>query len=306
MNGFYSEGSLLGSEGNTTAVGSREGLYRACENGTILEARAVLCDREHNLHLRLGGGIHGIIPRVECALGIDDGSVRDIAIISRVNKPVCFTVTGFFTENGKEFAKLSRVAAQKRCLSQYVNTLVPGDVIPVRAVHFESFGAFCDIGCGISALLPIDAISVSRIPHPSVRLNINGEFRAVVSSTENGRITLTLKELLGTWEENAGSFSPGETVPGIIRSVESYGIFVELSPNLAGLAEYAPDVKAGQAATVYIKNIIPEKMKIKLVIVDSFDQIESPAPLKYFTDAEHIDRFCYSPPYSERQIETIF
>lgn len=44
-----------------------------------------------------------------------------------------------------------------------------------------------------------------------------------------------------------------------IRSIEGYGIFIELTPNLAGLAEYRENTYPGQQATVYIKNIIPEK-----------------------------------------------
>ena len=60
----------------------------------------------------------------------------------------------------------------------------------------------------------------------------------------------------------------GQTVAGVVRSVEDYGIFVELAPNLAGLAELKDGVVAGQTAAVYIKNIIPERMKIKLVIID--------------------------------------
>ena len=40
---------------------------------------------------------------------------------------------------------------------------------------------------------------------------------------------------------------------GIVRSVEPYGIFVELAPNLAGLAEVADNVHNGQQASVYIK-----------------------------------------------------
>lgn len=114
--------------------------------------------------------------------------------------------------------------------------------------HLEPFGAFCDIGAGISALMPIDGISVSRIPHPCVRFSVNQDIKAVVKSIdENGRITLSQKELLGTWEENASKFAPGETVPGVIRSVEDYGIFVELAPILQGL----PNAPQGRAqATV--------------------------------------------------------
>ena len=57
--------------------------------------------------------------------------------------------------------------------------------------------------------------------------------------------------------------------------MEEYGVFVELAPNLTGLAEPYYDVKAGQKVSVYIKSILPEKMKVKLVIVDTFDETES-------------------------------
>lgn len=130
--------------------------------------------------------------------------------------------------------------------------------------------------------------------------------RAVVKSIENGRITLSHKELLGTWEENVALFSAGETVAGIVRSVEPYGIFVELSPNLAGLAESREDVIPGQQASVYIKSILPARMKVKLVIIDTFDYHYRPAPPKYFYEGEHIDRFVYSPEGSEKEVITDF
>jgi len=41
---------------------------------------------------------------------------------------------------------------------------------------------------------------------------------------------LTLRELLGTWSENAACFAAGETVVGIVRSVEDYGVFIEIRP----------------------------------------------------------------------------
>ena len=122
-------------------------------------------------------------------------------------------------------------------MKEYVSTLVPGDIVNARITHLETFGAFADIGCGIVSLLPIDMISVSRIDHPRERFSVGMDITAVIKAIDNGRISLTHKELLGTWEENAALFSPGETVAGIIRSVESYGAFVELTPNLAGLAE---------------------------------------------------------------------
>ena len=171
----------------------------------------------------------------------------------------------------------------------------------------ESFGCFADIGCGISSLLPIDSISVSRIGHPSDRFRSGQKIFAVVSGRdESGRICLSHKELLGTWEENAAAFSPGETVSGIIRSVEDYGVFVELTPNLAGLAEPCPMLHAGQQASVYVKSLIPEKMKIKLIIVDAFDGESSPSPLCYYITEGHIDYWQYSPDHCRKSISTIF
>ena len=123
---------------------------------------------------------------------------------------------------------------------------------------------------------------------------------------ENGRITLSHKELLGTWEQNAENLKVGETVPGIVRSVEKYGISVELTPNLAGLAEYSEGIEAGSHASVYIKSIIPSKMKIKLIIVDSFEADYPTEPLKYFIDGGHIEKWVYSPEGSEKIIESQF
>jgi small subunit ribosomal protein S1 len=83
------------------------------------------------------------------------------------------------------------------------------------------------------------------------------------------RVILTYKELLGTWEDNIKDFEEGTTVVGIAREVEKSknGIFVELKPNLVGLAEYKDGIEYGEKVSVYIKKIIPEKKKVKLLFV---------------------------------------
>jgi small subunit ribosomal protein S1 len=191
-------------------------------------------------------------------------------------------------------------------MESFISSLRKGDVVDAKITHLESFGAFADIGCGIVALMPIDAISVSRIEHPKERFSVGMDIRAVVRSKENGRISLSHKELLGTWEQNAARFRAGETVSGIVRSVEHYGAFVELAPNLAGLAESRAGVEAGQQASVYIKSIIPEKMKIKLIIIDTFDYKYNPKPPEYFCKERHIDRFLYSPEGCKKHVESVF
>lgn len=306
MTSFQAEGLRINTAGNKAAVSSPEQLRRAMERGSILEAKAVLCDHAHDLIVELPC-MRGVIPREEGAVGIREGTVRDIALISRVGRTVCFVVTDIYTdEQGRLTALLSRAQAQRRCIDSYISRLSAGDVIPARISHLEPFGAFCDIGCGVVALMPIDTISVSRIEHPDERFAVGMDIFAVIKSRVGTRVTLSHKELLGTWAQNAGRFSVGETVTGVIRSIENYGAFVELAPNLAGLAELRDNINVGDTAAVYIKSVIPEKMKIKLIIIDNFHQQLTPTAPDYFITQGHIDRFVYSPDECGRYIFTDF
>lgn len=307
MTDYLPEGARINTPANRAAMRNLISLQEACRRGSVLEARASLCSAGHDLSIELGE-IRGLIPKTEGALGMDTGETRDIAVISRVSKPVCFRIMGF--ERGADggiTAVCSRRSVQRDCYDNYISALVPGDVIPAVVTHMENFGCFADIGCGISSLLPIDAVSVSRISHPTDRFRTGQKIHAVVSGRdEQGRVCLSHKELLGTWEENAANFAPGETVSGIIRSVEDYGVFVELTPNLAGLAEPCPFLSPGQQASVYIKSLIPEKMKVKLIIVDAYDAEIRPEPPRYFITSGHIARWQYSPEGCRKEFFTEF
>ncbi len=307
-NTYLPEGAIVQSAENKEYISSYDGLEKAMKNGKILEGVVNLCDSDtYTLHVDLGG-IDGIITREECVFGEDP---KDIAIITRVGKAVAFKVRELIYENGKSRAILSRSDAQRECMEKYIRELNTGDIIPARVTHIEPFGAFVDIGCGIIALMTVDCVSVSRISNPQERFSVRDELSVIVKSIdrETGRVYVSTKELFGTWEENAAMFSPGQTVSGVVRSVEDYGIFVELSPNLAGLAEYREGVSVGQLCAVYIKNIIPEKMKVKLVIIDVYDVSPSQRPSEYFVDTEaikHMDYWRYSPKKCNKIVETVF
>ncbi len=306
MKEFYPEGMLEDLSFTKQCFSSIAALSEAIKTEQILEAKAFMCDSEHNLIVNLGI-MKGVIPKNEGAIGIKEGTTRDIALISRVGKSVCFIANEIcYDRSGKPYALLSRRAAQEKCRNVFIKSLIPGDIIDAKITHLESFGAFCDIGCGIIALLPIDSISVSRISHPRDRFRTGDTIKAIIKSiADDGKITLSHKELLGTWQEHADKFSAGQTVSGVIRSVEDYGVFVEITPNLAGLAEPKSDCFIGQKTSVYIKSIIPEKMKVKLIIIDNFDSDYSPK-IEYFNNENHIDSWYYSTENCFKQIYTVF
>ena len=307
-NRYLPEGCLLHTPENEARCASPAALRRAMEQGELLEGTAILCGAEHDLLVELGP-FRGRIPREEAALGIAEGTTRDIAILSRVGRPVCFTVEALETENGVLRPRLSRRRAQQAAQSALLSTLTPGQVLPVQVTHLEPFGAFVDIGCGVPSMIGIENISVSRIPHPAARFQVGQRIFAAVLDVDRkaGRFYLTHKELLGTWAENAALFRPGMTVPGHVRGIKEYGVFVELTPNLSGLAEGKDGLREGERISVYLKAILPDRMKIKLLAIDKLPPLESPPPLEYFITGGRLEHWKYAPPgCTKLGAETVF
>ena len=202
----YRNASRLSAAELRAAMASRE----------ILQSTALAFDTQRQLRFELGG-CRAVMPFGQCADGADTGSVRDIAVLTRVGRPTCFVIEGIDTdENGQTVYRLSRAEAQRMCKAEYLDQLQPGDILPCIVTHIEPFGAFCDVGCGISALLPIDCMSVSRISSPADRVSVGQQILCAIKSRDaQGRFVLTIRELLGTWAENAAAFTVGETVVGI-------------------------------------------------------------------------------------------
>ena len=297
MHQFLPEGLHPQPEGYT-----REELLLAMQQGKILQATARKCDERHALHVALGC-CKGLIPRVEAARGILGGETRDIAILSRVGRPVCFTVMGFAPDGT---ALLSRRSAQEAALERILREARPGDILPAVVTGLAPFGAFCDIGCGAVGLLGLRDLCVSRLSHPGELLHVGQRLPVVIQSLDPAqrRVRLTLRELLGTWEENAARFRAGQTVPGIVRARTEYGVFIALTPNLCGLAEWGDTLEPGQPVCVYIKAIHPDTLKIKLTVLQRLDALP-PQPLVFSRTEGRLDVWRYGSR-ERAKIVTVF
>ena len=98
MSSFYPEGKLYKQSENKKHLSSLAALAEAQVREIVLEAPVIMCDTERNLIVDLGC-IRGVIPRSEGALGITEGTTRDIALISRVGRTVCFVITAFKSDD---------------------------------------------------------------------------------------------------------------------------------------------------------------------------------------------------------------
>ena len=64
----------------------------------------------------------------------------------------------------------------------------------------------------------------------------------------------------------------------------------------------------GKTVAVYIKSILPDRMKIKLVIIDAHGE-SHPSGMQYFVDTsavDHMDYWRYSPEGCTKRVETRF
>ena len=293
-------------EGYGKTAEGEELLERAVHTGQRVEGIATMCDEGRNLHVRMGRE-KGISPYAEAGLGAGEGKLRDIAILSRVGKPVCFQVLG--KKDG--LWQLSRRAMQEEAQRYLLEYLQPGEIIRARVTHLEQFGAFVDMGCGLVSMIGVENVSVSRIRTTAQRFHTGQDIYAVVLRCDrsNGRVWLTHRELLGTWEENAALLQTGSAVRGIIRGVESYGVFIELTPNLSGLAESSRELTVGMDTAVFIKSIQKSRMKIKLSILEAApgSGIRWITPEDYYLHEGILRRWQYQPACcADHCIETDF
>lgn len=255
---------------NTKEEYSLNSLKNAFDLGQIVEGYVESCDNSYNLHVRIGENLRGIIPRNEVDIinSDENGLCKSNLCRNKVNTYVQFKVKEI---DDNDNIILSRKKVQNDALVWIKKDLEPGMVLNGIVKNIRQFGVFVEIGGGIVGLLHIEDISVSRMKSPEERFNIGQKINVMIKSIDRdtGRIILSYKELLGNWDDNIKDFEEKQVVEGIVKETDKYknGIFVELKPNLVGLAEYKEGFNYGQKVKVYIKKIIKDKKKIKLLIV---------------------------------------
>ena len=165
-----------------------------------------------------------------------------------------------------------------------VGAIVRGTVTSIR-----DFGAFVDLG-GVEGLIHISELGHGRVGHPSEALQVGQEVEAQVikcdpppteGSAGRRQVALSLKALAADpWTTVRERFPVGTTVHGIVRRVEPFGAFVEITPGLDGLvhiSKLALDrrvsharqvVSVGQEVDVTILTVEPEKRRIGLSLIE--------------------------------------
>ena len=155
-----------------------------------------------------------------------------------------------------------------------------GDVVKGKINNMTDFGAFVEIEEGVEGLLHISDMDwVKKITHPKEVLEKGQEVSVKVLNIDlkSRRLSLGLKQTLADpWEKVDTQFQIGDTVSGVVKSLVSYGAFVQLQNGLEGLlhiSEFswknevkdpAEMLKIGDQVTVAVYEIDKGKQKIGL------------------------------------------
>ena len=103
-------------------------------------------------------------------------------------------------------------------LNQKIAMLAPGSVLEGKVESLMPYGAFVDLGGGLSGLVHISQISQKRIKNPSEVLKVGDTVKAKVLNTNNNKISLSMKAVAENTEPDpveekmAAQYSSGKSV----------------------------------------------------------------------------------------------
>lgn len=237
----------------------------------VLEMKVESIDDSFNMIGYVGDSIKAILPRQEASSVVeDDGLVDTKHIVNKAGKKVEACIKEIITEaDGNIVVVMSKKILELKVRKWMYMHLKPGMKMRGIVRSLTDYAAFVDVGGGVTGMLKLQDITDINVNHTSDVLKLGQRIHVIVKKydRDTGKIELSYKENLGTFESNVKKLKEGDIVEGIIRNRMKTGIFVELKPNLVGIAEHVNGVEYGQKVLVSIKRINMEKKKIKVIII---------------------------------------
>lgn len=156
----------------------------------------------------------------------------------------------------------------------------PGDTIEGTVSGLVDFGAFVKFNKNLEGLVHISEIAWQRLDHPKDILKVGDKVKAKIIdlNQETGKFSLSIKKLQkDPWEKVSEKYQIGQIVSGKVLKINPFGIFVELDPEIHGLAHISelsekpishPSeiVKIGDILKFKIVSIEPEDHRLGLSI----------------------------------------
>lgn len=166
---------------------------------------------------------------------------------------------------------------QAKVRSEFLGTLLKGQIRTGHISSIVNFGAFVDLG-GVDGLVHVSELSWKHIDHPSEVVEVGQEVQVEVLDVDmdRERVSLSLKSTLeDPWQAFARTHAIGQVVPGIVTKLVPFGAFVRVEDGIEGLVHISelavrhvdmPEqvVKLGQEIFVKVIDIELDRRRISL------------------------------------------
>ncbi len=152
-----------------------------------------------------------------------------------VNKDFEVKVIDVNEEEGKFIVSEKAVweTKQESVISKYK----VGDTVEGTVTAVTDFGAFVKFDANLEGLVHISEIAWQRIDHPRDILKVGDRVRAEILNIEGSKIFLSMKKLVDDpWIKVGQKYKENQWVKGRVLKINPFGLFVELDPDIHGLA----------------------------------------------------------------------
>ncbi|HEX4823670.1 MAG TPA: S1 RNA-binding domain-containing protein [Candidatus Polarisedimenticolaceae bacterium] len=118
-------------------------------------------------------------------------------------------------------------------------TLIEGAVMTGRVARLTEFGAFVDLGAGVTGLVHLTELAHGRVVRASdiVALGDRVPVKIIKLDEASGKISLSIKQAItDPWDSVPTLFEVGKVYPGKVKRFADFGAFVELRRGIEALA----------------------------------------------------------------------
>ncbi len=178
---------------------------------------------------------------------------------------------------GEEKLIVSEKAVWEDKQKNVISKFKVGDTVEGEVSALADFGAFVKFDI-LEGLVHISEIAWQRIDHPRDILKVGDTVKAEIIGIEGSKIFLSMKKLVeDPWKRVGDKYKVGEKVMGKVLKINPFGFFVELDPEIHGLAHISElsskpvadpgeIAKAGETREFMIVSIEPEQHRLGLSI----------------------------------------
>lgn len=203
-------------------------------------------------------GVKGVVPKDEIDMAFSFKSL--VTLVGTTVKVVVIKVP-----TQANYVICSRAEAQRIMVPQIMSRLEDGEFFNGKIINILPYGAYVDIDGVVGLLKNVDFAedytSIKEIHRvgDSIKIKMKGR------SSNDKLLFEAVKKYISPTVISRDSLEPGQVISGVVRSVQPWGVFVNILPNLDALvdSEFA-DVQEDQKVSIRIKSVKQDEDKFKV------------------------------------------